>query len=143
MGADKIGSKRASARIGYAIDTPVSYRLVDVISLIDERMGKLENRSSRIIYHKLISRIDTVRNDPRYTFMFDNANVGGDTMAEVIGHLFRLPANGRPMTIIQLSGFPVEDVDFLVSVVCPMSFRFGLWNDGDSPLLFVFEEAHR
>ena len=78
--------------IGYTVDTPVPYRLVDLIALIDERMGKLENRSSRIIYHKLISRIETVRNDPRYAFMFDNANVGGDTMAEVISHLFRLPA---------------------------------------------------
>jgi DNA helicase HerA-like ATPase len=143
MNADKIGSKRASARIGYTVDTPVPYRLVDVISLIDERMGKLENRSSRIIYHKLISRIDTVRNDPRYTFMFDNANVGGDTMAEVIGHLFRLPANGRPMTIMQLAGFPVEVVDSVVSVLCRMAFDFGLWSDGVSPLLFVCEEAHR
>jgi len=143
MNTDKIGSKRASARIGYTGDTPVPYRLVDVVSLIDERMGKLENRSSRIIYHKLISRIDTVRNDPRYTFMFDNANVGGDTMAEVIGHLFRLPANGRPMTIMQLAGFPVEVVDSVVSVLCRMAFDFGLWSDGVSPLLFVCEEAHR
>src|SRR6266436_5611985 len=143
MNADKVGSKRASARIGYTVDTPVPYRLVDVIALIDERMGKLENRSSRIIYHKLISRIDSVRNDPRYTFMFDNANVGGDTMAEVIGHLFRLPANGRPMTIMQLAGFPVEVVDSVVSVLCRMAFDFGLWSDGVSPLLFVCEEAHR
>src|SRR6266576_3955038 len=143
MNADRVGSKRASARISYTVDTPVPYRLVDVISLIDERMGKLENRSSRIIYHKLISRIDTVRNDPRYTFMFDNANVGGDTMAEVIGHLFRLPANGRPMTIMQLAGFPVEVVDSVVSVLCRMAFDFGLWSDGVSPLLFVCEEAHR
>src|SRR5206468_8531655 len=66
MNADRVGSKRASARIGYTVDTPVPYRLVDVISLIDERMGKLENRSSRIIYHKLISCIDTVHNDPCY-----------------------------------------------------------------------------
>src|SRR5256885_5386401 len=143
MNADRVGSKRASARIGYTVDTPVPYRLVDVISLIDERMGKLENRSSRIIYHKLVSRIDTVRNDPRYTFMFDNANVGGDTMAEVIGHLFRLPANGRPMTIMQLAGFPADVVDSVVSVLCRMAFDFGLWSDGVSPLLFVCEEAHR
>jgi DNA helicase HerA-like ATPase len=125
------------------VDTPVPYRLVDLINLIDERMGKLENRSSRIIYHKLISRIETVRNDPRYAFMFDNANVGGDTMAEVVSHLFRLPANGRPMTVMQLAGFPVEVVDSVVSVVCRMAFDFGLWSDGVSPLLFVCEEAHR
>src|SRR6059058_3427125 len=72
--SDRLGLKRMDPRSGgYTVDTPVPYRLVDLISLIDERMGKLENRSSRIIYHKLISRIETVRNDPRYTFMFDNA----------------------------------------------------------------------
>jgi DNA helicase HerA-like ATPase len=142
--ADRVGLKRIDPKsIGYTADTPVPYRLVDLISLIDERMGKLENRSSRIIYHKLISRIETVRNDPRYAFMFDNANVGGDTMAEVISHLFRLPANGRPMTIMQLAGFPAEVVDSVVSVLCRMAFDFGLWSDGVSPLLFVCEEAHR
>src|SRR5258706_209920 len=57
--ADRVGLKRIDPKsIGYTADTPVPYRLVDLISLIDERMGKLENRSSRIIYHKLISRID-------------------------------------------------------------------------------------
>jgi DNA helicase HerA-like ATPase len=142
--SDRIGLKRADPRmIGYTADTPVPYRLVDLISLIDERMGKLENRSSRITYHKLISRIETVRNDPRYAFMFDNANVGGDTMAEVISYLFRLPANGKPMTIMQLAGFPAEVVDSVVSVLCRMAFDFGLWSDGVSPLLFVCEEAHR
>ncbi|WP_128922420.1 MULTISPECIES: DUF87 domain-containing protein [Bradyrhizobium] len=142
--ADRIGLKRIDPKqIGYTVDTPVPYRLVDLMSLIDERMGKLENRSSRIIYHKLISRIEAVRNDPRYTFMFDNANVGGDTMAEVISHLFRLPANGKPMTVMQLAGFPAEVIDSVVSVLCRMAFDFGLWSDGVSPLLFVCEEAHR
>ena len=142
--SDRLGLKRIDPKqIGFTVDTPVPYRLVDLISLIDERMGKLENRSSRIIYHKLISRIEAVRNDPRYAFMFDNANVGGDTMAEVISHLFRLPANGKPMTVMQLAGFPAEVIDSVVSVLCRMAFDFGLWSDGVSPMLFVCEEAHR
>lgn len=142
--ADRVGLKRVDPKtVGYTVDTPVPYRLMDMISLIDERMGKLENRSSRVIYSKLLSRIDTVRNDPRYAFMFENANVGGDTMAEVISHLFRMPANGRQMTVMQLAGFPVEVVDSVVSVICRMAFDFGLWSDGASPLLFVCEEAHR
>src|SRR6266851_2220183 len=90
----------------YTVDTPVPYILTDLIGLIDERMGKLENRSSRMIYHKLISRIEGVRNDPRYSFMFDNANVGGDTIVDVMTQLFRLIPNGKPMTIMQLAGFP-------------------------------------
>ena len=136
--------KRADPKTtGYTGDTPVPYRLADLTGLIDERMGKLENRSSRMIYHKLIQRIETVRNDPRYAFMFDNANVGGDTMGETLRQLFRLPADGKPMTIMQLAGFPADVVDAVVSVLCRMAFDFGLWSDGAVPLLFVCEEAHR
>ncbi len=139
----RIAPRTEETAVDYALDAPVPYRLADLIGQIDARMGKLENRASRMVYHKLIARIETVRNDPRYGFMFDNANLGGDTMAEVISQLFRLPARGRPMTIMQLAGFPVEVVDSVVSVVCRMAFDFGLWSDGASPLLFVCEEAHR
>jgi len=137
-------SKRRDPRdAGFTADTPVPYRIEDLINLLDERMGKLENRSSRVIYHKLISRIQTFRNHPRYAFMFENANIGGDTMAEILRHLFRLPPEGKPMTIMQLAGFPAEVIDSVVSVLCRMAFDFGLWSDGVAPLLFVCEEAHR
>ena len=129
--------------VGYTVDTPVPYRLADLLGQIDERMGKLENRSSRLVYHKLMSRIEAMSNDPRYGFMFDNANVGGDTMAEAISQLFRVPANGKPATVMQLAGFPAEVVDAVVSVLCRMAFDFGLWSDGASPMLLVCEEAHR
>jgi DNA helicase HerA-like ATPase len=128
---------------GYTLDTPVPYRLDDLVGLIDERMGKLENRGAWNKYHRLLTRIETTRNDPRYSFMFDYANVGGDTMVDVLSHLFRLPPNGKPMTIMQLAGFPAEVVDCIVSVVCRMAFEFGLWSDGAFPLLVVCEEAHR
>ena len=128
---------------GVTVDTPVPYRLEDLIRLIDERMGKLENRQMWTKYHRLITRIETARNDPRYGFMFDNANVGGDTMVETLSQLFRLPPNGVPMTIMQLAGFPAEVVDSVASVLLRMAFEFGLWSDGAFPLLVVCEEAHR
>ena len=135
--------RKSDPRMGFTVDTPVPYRLADLIALIDERMGKLENRSSRMIYNKLLMRIEGVCNDPRYGFMFENANVGGDTMSSVLSQLFRLPTEDRPMTIMQLAGFPVEVIDSVVSVVGRMAFDFGLWSDGKLPLLFVCEEAHR
>ncbi|WP_137042614.1 ATP-binding protein [Pseudolabrys sp. FHR47] len=137
-------TKKKEARdFGFTADTPVPYRIEDLIGLLDERMGKLENRSRATVYHRLIGRIQTFRNHPRYAFMFENANIGGDTMAEILGSLFRLPPNGRPMTVMQLAGFPAEVVDSVVSVLCRMAFDFGLWSDGVAPLLFVCEEAHR
>jgi DNA helicase HerA-like ATPase len=138
-----LAKKKETSNTSYGVDTPVPYRIEDLIGLIDERMGKLENRSSRMTYHKLIQRIQTFRNHPRYGFMFENATVGGDTMADVLSHLFRLPPNGTPMTIMQLAGFPAEVVDSVVSVLSRMAFDFGLWSDGALPLLFICEEAHR
>ena len=108
---------------GFTVDTPVPYRLEELIGLIDQRMGKLENRAAWAKYHRLMTRIETARNDPRYSFMFDNANVGGDTMLEVLSQLFRLPPDGMPMTIMQLAGFPAEVVDSVVSVLCRMAVR--------------------
>jgi DNA helicase HerA-like ATPase len=138
-----LAKKRDTKDSGFTADTPVPYRIEDLINLLDERMGKLENRSRAALYHKLIGRIQTFRNHPRYAFMFENANIGGDTMAEILSALFRLPPDGKPMTIMQLAGFPAEVVDSVVSVLCRMAFDFGLWSDGVAPLLFVCEEAHR
>ena len=136
--------KRAdSGTMRYTVDIPLPYRIADLMSLLDARMGKLENRASRMVYHKLITRIETISTDARYAFMFENANVGGDTMAETLGMIFRQPANGVPATIMQLAGFPSEVVDAVVSVLCRMAFELGLWSDGANPLLMICEEAHR
>jgi DNA helicase HerA-like ATPase len=138
-----IGRRSDGKATDYSIDTPVPYRLKDLLALIDERMGKLENRSSRMNHRRLITRIEAVSDDPRYNFMFTNANVGGDTMAEILRHLFRWRTDGKPMTVMQLAGIPSEVVDAVVSVLCRMAFDFGLWSNGAMPLLFVCEEAHR
>ena len=137
-------ARRSDSRAAdYSIDTPVPYRLKDLLALIDERMGKLENRSLRMSHRRLITRIEAVSNDPRYGFVFANANIGGDTMAEILRHLFRWRPDGKPMTVMQLAGIPSEVVDAVVSVLCRMAFDFGLWSNGAMPLLFVCEEAHR
>jgi hypothetical protein len=140
---ERVAARKADPRAGYTVDTPVPYRLTDLVALIAERMGRLENRSSRATYNKLIGRLESLAADPRYGFMFENANVGGDTMSSVLSQLFRLPTNNRPMTIMQLAGFPAEVVDSVMSVLGRMAFDFGLWSDGTLPLLFVCEEAHR
>jgi DNA helicase HerA-like ATPase len=129
--------------VGYTVDTPVPYRLTDLSALIEQRLGKLEYRAQRSIYSRILARIESLASDARYAFMFENANVGGDTMSGVLSQLFRLPTDGKPMTIMQLAGFPSEVVDAVVSVLGRMAFDFGLWSDGALPLLFVCEEAHR
>jgi DNA helicase HerA-like ATPase len=142
--SDRPAVKRTEVKSGGSmVDNPLPYRIADLISHLDARMGKLENRASRMVYHRLITRIEAVSTDQRYAFMFDNANVGGDTMAEVFSEIFRLPPRGVPMTVMQLAGFPSEVVDAVVSVLCRLAFDFALWSDGAAPLLVVCEEAHR
>ncbi len=128
---------------GFTVDTPAPYQLQDLMNLIDERMGKLESRTTRMHFHRLLGRLDAIRNDGRYAFMFEGANVGGDTMGEVIAKLFRLDGDSRTMTVMQVAGFPAEATEALVSVLLRLAFEFGLWSDGVSPMLFVCEEAHR
>jgi DNA helicase HerA-like ATPase len=127
----------------FSTDTPAPYLIQDLLSLIDERMGRLENRSSRMIHNRLMSRIEQITNDPRYAFMFENANVGGDTMATALNQLFRLESEQAGITVLKLASVPGEVVDAVVCVAARLAFEFGLWSDGGMPLLLVCEEAHR
>ena len=78
--------------------------LQDLINLIDERMGKLENRATRMHLSSSVGAHRDAAQDARFGFMFENANVGGDTMGEILTHLFRLEPNGQPMTVMQVAG---------------------------------------
>src|SRR5437868_2429057 len=69
---DKVLLRKTDRGGGYTADTPVPYRVSDLVNLVDERMGKLENRSVWMRYHRLITRIETLGNDSRYSFMFNN-----------------------------------------------------------------------
>src|SRR5262249_29014808 len=54
----------------FTVDTPVPYRISDLTGLIDERMGKLENKKDLSPYRQLRTRIDAISQDGRYAFMF-------------------------------------------------------------------------
>ncbi len=135
--------RRSAARGGFTADTPLPYQLPDLIGLIRERMGKLENRSVSMTHHRLAARIEGIRNDPRYEFMFRDATRGGDVMAAVLGQMFSLDSEDRALTILKLASLPDEVVDAVVCVLSRLAFDFALWSDGAIPILLVCEEAHR
>ena len=126
----------------FTVDTPVPYRISDLIALIDERMGKLENRKDLAPYRQLKTRIETFVQDSRYAFMFGSVTVF-DGMTQVLSRIFRVPVNGKPITILELTGLPPEVVNVVVSVLCRMAFDFALWGEGKVPVTVVCEEAHR
>ncbi|HUS97402.1 MAG TPA: ATP-binding protein, partial [Hyphomicrobiaceae bacterium] len=126
----------------YTVDTPVPYRMSDVTAMIDERMGRLENKRDLHPYRQLKQRIEMVSHDARYSFMFGQLTVF-DGMAQILGRIFRVPVNNKPITILELTGLPTEIVNVVVSVLCRMTFDFALWGDGQIPVTIVCEEAHR
>lgn len=126
----------------YSVDVPVPYRISDIIGLLDSQMGRLENKNDLAPFKRLKARVESIQQDSRYAFMFGNLTVH-DNLAEILKRLFRIPVNGKPITVIQLMGLPSEIVNVVVSVLARLAFDLSLWSDGKVPITFVCEEAHR
>ncbi|TDQ85485.1 hypothetical protein A8950_0272 [Dongia mobilis] len=143
------------AALAITIDTPVPYRLSDVAKIIDAAQGKLDRPSDMAAYHRIKERFQAMQQDRRLAFMFPGGSgMGGgtaalqglitrDSMAKILGRLFRVPVAGRPVTVLDTSGVPAEILNVVVSLLCRMSFDFALWNEQKAPILLVCEESHR
>ncbi|WP_110033290.1 ATP-binding protein [Hoeflea marina] len=140
--ADTALIRKAQEKSSLTADTPVPYRVADLLALIDERIGKLEGRSEKPHLRSLKVRIQSAINDPRYEFMF-SSNTIQDTIMQTISHIFRIPGDGKPVTTFQLAGIPSEVVNSVASILCRMAFEIALWSGGSVRILVVCEEAHR
>ncbi|WP_020590817.1 ATP-binding protein [Kiloniella laminariae] len=126
------------------VDTPVPYKLSDMVHRIDEMMGQLGKPEQLAPYMRLKTRLDNLRNDRRYAFMFGNVALR-DNMAFLLSKLMRIPNEGKPVSIFDLSGVPSEIVDVMVSLLCRTIFDLAVWGHRHDPIpiLIVCEEAHR
>ncbi|KEQ07979.1 ATP-binding protein [Pseudorhizobium pelagicum] len=141
-GGDSALMRRATEKSSITADTPVPYRMADLLALIDERIGRLEGRGEKPLLRTLKMRVISAINDPRYHFMFSN-NTIQDTIMEAIAHIFRIPGGDRPISTFQLAGIPSEVVNSVASILCRMAFELALWSNGAIHMLVVCEEAHR
>ncbi len=126
------------------VDSPIPYLLSDLTTIILNEMGKLDKASSSAPFMRIKTKIDELKADPRYQFMFSGMLVG-DTMAEFIGKIFRLPSRGKPISIIDVSGVPSDITSTVVAVLSRLVFDFAIWSRDEKtrPVLLVCEEAHR
>jgi DNA helicase HerA-like ATPase len=141
-GSDSGLMRRTTEKSSLTADTPVPYRMADLLALIDERIGRLEGRGEKPYLRSLKMRVISAINDPRYHFMFSN-NTINDTIMETIAHIFRIPGDDRPISTFQLAGIPSEVVNSVASILCRMAFELALWSNGAIHMLVVCEEAHR
>ncbi|GAB1582428.1 ATP-binding protein [Phyllobacterium phragmitis] len=123
-------------------DTPIPYRISDLLALINERTGQLDGKAERPHLKALKARLESIINDPRFRFMFAASTIA-DTMRQTISRIFRVPQDGRPICVFQLSGLPSEVVNAVASVLCRLAFDLAASSDGKIQTLVVCEEAHR
>ena len=148
LGEAVMAAKQASlAKVGLdkfgTVDTPAPYRMSDVLRFLDMAMGSLNRPDSVAAYQAVKGRIVALQNDTRYGFVFGSRLTLRDELSEILAQLFRIPVNGRPVTIIDLSGIPSEVLNVVVSVLCRLAFDFALWSETPIPLTIICEEAHR
>ncbi len=126
------------------VDSPVPYLLSDLANEIQNEMGKLDKATNSAPYMRIKTKLDEVKGDPRYQFMFSGMLVG-DTMAEFISKIFRMPGEGKPIAIIDVSGVPSDITSTVVAVLSRLVFDFAIWGREEQtrPILLVCEEAHR
>jgi uncharacterized protein len=123
-------------------DTPTPYRIVDVIAVIEEWLGLLDQRFPRSELRALRYRLEGLNRDPRYRFMFGRLVVEDD-IGKVISKLFRIPTRGLPVTIVRLAGLPNEVTNSVVSVLARLSFEIAFCCSGAYEINVLCEEAHR
>jgi uncharacterized protein len=125
------------------VDTPVQYGMSDALRFLDTAMGSLNRADSVPAYQAVKGRIVALQNDARYRFVFSTRLMVRDELSNILGELFRIPVNGKPITIIDLSGIPSEVLNVVVSVLCRLAFDFALWSETPVPITIICEEAHR
>nr|WP_199792391.1 ATP-binding protein [Allosphingosinicella vermicomposti] len=126
------------------VDSPVPYLLSDLTTAISNEMGLLNKATDTAPFMRLKTKIDELKQDPRYSFMFSGMLVA-DSMANFIGKIFRLPSNGKPISIVDVSGVPSDITSVVVAVLARLVFDYAIWsrNEPQRPVLLVCEEAHR
>jgi len=133
QGLDKTGT----------VDTPVPYRLSDIVRHLDTAMGALDRPENVAAFQALQQRLQALQSDARYAFVFGQRLTVRDELTAIISQLLRIPVDGKPITILDVSGIPSEVLNVVVSVLCRLTFDFALWSDSPVPVTIVCEEAHR
>lgn len=129
---------------GVTVDSPLPYQFSDLLDALNQEMGKLEKASLVNHYNRLKIGIEETIRDPRYHFMFDRG-LSTASMEDFISRILRLPSDGKPVSLIDLSGVPSEIINVVVGLLARIVLDFAIWSreERTNPILLVCEEAQR
>lgn len=138
---------RSSARgesSNITADSPIPYGLGDLLEAIDAEMGRLDKAADAYRYTRLKSNVQQLFADRRFRFIFNN-EYRTHSMTDFISGLLRIPADGKPISIIDLAGVPSEILDVVVSILTRLILEYAIWSprEARNPILLVCEEAQR
>ncbi|HRW60119.1 MAG TPA: ATP-binding protein, partial [Defluviicoccus sp.] len=135
-----LGNAKKASHI--TVNTPVPYKMSELLSLLDAEMGKLGHGRNVLPLQNLKTKINTLRNDSRYAFMFGGIATS-DNMNKILSRIFRIPVQNKPIAILDLSAVPSEVLNIVVSVLARITFDLAVFSERSVPVLLVCEEAHR
>lgn len=100
-------------------------------------------------FDRFILRLETIRNNSRLGFLFDNSD--SLDIVEILKQFIGYGTKKSNITIIDLSGIPFEVLSITVSLISRILFEFGYFyrktleaeKACETPLLLVYEEAHK
>ncbi len=126
------------------VNSPIPYKLSFLLKYMDDSMGMLNNPEKLTPFMRLKAKIEELRRDVRFSFMFSGM-LAHDNLQDIIKDLLRFPVDGKPVSTIDLSGVPSDIVNVVVSMISRLVFDFAVWSRGEDarPILLVCEEAHR
>lgn len=142
--AARAKNRNAEGITKLTVDSPVPYLLSDLLAILQAEMGRMDKAGGIAPYQRLKTKIEEIRADPRYAFMFSGMLVS-DSLAAFLARIFRLPGYGKPISIVDVSGVPSDITNVVVAVLARMVFDYAMWSRGEQqrPILLVCEEAHR
>lgn len=125
-----------------SVDTPIPYSLSDLILALDEQAGRLEKLGEAKHYVRLRLKIQQMAGDRRFRFILDESHFFTQ-LSDVLSGILRLPAEGRPISVIDLSRLPSEILNVVVAVLSRLVFDYAIWSERilATPILLVCEEA--
>ena len=126
------------------VDSPIPYMMFELLGALQAHMGRLEHSSEIARYLRLKNRIEEILRDSRYGFMF-RRELCGDNMRGFLAQILRMPGDGRPISVLDLSGVPSDIVNVVVALLSRIAMDYAIWarTESQRPILLVCEEAHR
>jgi len=143
-----LGARQRNSRFSgmpVTVDSPIPYKMSDLLAELDDQAGKLEKRDDSQTILRILQKVEELKSDKRYAFMFSGMLIN-DTLPDTLGRLLRMPPGGRPVATLDLSGVPSDIMDVVVALLSRLTFDFAVWSGRDDaarPFLLVCEEAHR